>query len=107
MTDREMLEMAAKAAGHPYMVDGDVWHEAHGGQMREWNPLTDDGDALRLAVALHLRTVFHPVLNQALVREYHDSTREWLENGEDHQDRYAAIRRAIVRAAAAIGVAMS
>jgi hypothetical protein len=49
MTDRELLEMAAKAAGIP---DGE-WREGHGICPPEWherhryywNPLEDDGDA--------------------------------------------------------------
>jgi hypothetical protein len=52
MTDRELLEQAAKAAGaerlkgtyeNGWWLD-DGW----------WNPLTDDGDALRLAVKLRM-----------------------------------------------------
>ncbi len=43
MTDRELLEYAAKAAGldHLWVVEID-------GISPNWNPLTDDGDALRL-----------------------------------------------------------
>ena len=58
MTDREMLELAAKAAGY-------VFGEYGGEPARQvttkigaawiyWNPLTDDGDALRLAVKLRI-----------------------------------------------------
>jgi hypothetical protein len=52
----------------------------------EWNPLTDDGDALRLAVKLDLS------IDDACVI-YSDGASD---------DRYAATRRAIVRAAASI-----
>jgi hypothetical protein len=55
---------------------------------REWNPLTDDGDAFRLAVKLDL-------LVDGLAGNY-DETQE-----EYDADPYAANRRAIVRAAAA------
>lgn len=59
MTDRELLELAAKAAGLKVK-----WHsKSHFGPTMEimedesggspWNPLTDDGDALRLAVKIH------------------------------------------------------
>ena len=51
MTDREMLEAAARAAGQERSVAGDLWSNARG---MPWNPLTDDGDALRLAVQLGL-----------------------------------------------------
>jgi len=55
MTDRELLEMAAKAAGAEFEVsdeDGVYLHQPIGGVAGFWNPLTDDGDAFRLAVKL-------------------------------------------------------
>ena len=63
---------------------------------RVWNPLADDGDALRLAVKLridvaHARDYVVSGLGTA------DSMRR--ENGDD----CAATRRAIVRAAAEVG----
>ena len=53
MTNRELLELAAKAA-RIEVTDSmrDLW-EFEG--LSAWNPLTDDGDALRLAVKLKLR----------------------------------------------------
>src|SRR6185369_15316360 len=68
MNDRELLELAAKAVGIEYTVRDDnyykthkffgLWLVIHGepyeGQRRYWNPLRDDGDALRLAVKLRL-----------------------------------------------------
>jgi hypothetical protein len=60
MTDLELLEAAAKAAGIalvPYTWDkGAPWGEHQGFTVQdqgpdEWDPLTDDGQALRLAVA--------------------------------------------------------
>ncbi|ELH5365599.1 TPA: hypothetical protein ACRNM6_000340 [Pseudomonas aeruginosa] len=55
MNDRTLLELAARAAG--YAVDCGfadcplIYGEDAGMDgPREWNPLTDDGDALRLAV---------------------------------------------------------
>ncbi|HEP8813961.1 TPA: hypothetical protein VDU63_003609 [Pseudomonas aeruginosa] len=55
MNNRELLELAARAAG--YAVDCGfadcplIYGEDAGMDgPREWNPLTDDGDALRLAV---------------------------------------------------------
>lgn len=114
MNDRELLELAAKAAG----IDGEYAEkmrmvrefcfETHiyiKMNVGEWNPLTNDGDALRLAVKLNLAVVLHPALNQALVRPYHtlDMDRECREDCEKHTDHFAATRRAIVRAAAEIG----
>ena len=101
MTDRELLEAAAKAAG----IDA-WWTENYGGVFliqhhspRIWNPLTDDGDALRLAVKLGMSVVL-----------YRDPDETWCSVGindgwrEGHceGDPYAATRRAIVRAAAAL-----
>lgn len=67
MTDRELLELAAKAAGiridksetngggvgnYGFSVTGDAMLDWHNNI--RWNPLSDDGDALRLAVKLRL-----------------------------------------------------
>ena len=108
-TDRELLEFAAKAAGvelrwHP---DGTAFSAVRcSGYWGVWNPLTDDGDALRLAVALgmNIDVGSHPVgftataviadHNSVFVDEYHND------------DAMKATRRAIVRAAAEIGGAM-
>lgn len=59
MTDRELMEAAAVAAGL-HVLD---WVpssccfviESEPGSSFRWNPLTDDGDAFRLAVKLGLR----------------------------------------------------
>lgn len=64
MTDRELLEAAAKVAGIEWLRDriGDsllLDLSATGGDDAwPWNPLTDDGDALRLAVKLNLDIEF-------------------------------------------------
>ena len=100
MTDKEQLELAAKAAGiklwtRPY--DARLYIDS---PMRVWNPLTDDGDALRLAVKLGLMI---DVINDATGVQALDVA--WCI--EQHKgDQYAATRRAIVRAAAEIGKAM-
>ena len=102
MADRELLELAARAAGYElrYLDDSSILVDG-----RRWHPLADDGDALRLAVKLNLATVFHPVLGQALCRPYWSTAmgKESREDVEKHaNDPYAATRRAIVRAAAEI-----
>lgn len=59
MTDRELLELAAKAAGIEgqyaflHYFDGEEDGICSPGNHRVWNPLTDDGDALRLAMKTH------------------------------------------------------
>lgn len=107
MTDRELIQKAAKAAGYKALE----WHrepprgggssvdvlyvgqcEAH----RPFRPLEDDGDALRLAVKLQIDLVHFAghlradVAGMSDVHQMHEG------------DPCAATRRAIVRAAAAI-----
>ena len=103
MTDRELLEDAAKAAGIVGEVDefylrlGDsVPILGINNETGAWFPLTDDGDALRLAVKLGIGIETIERYAVANVR-YGDTHCEAL--GSDH---YAATHRAIVRAAAAI-----
>lgn len=111
MNDRELLEMAAKAAGikKPVLQDMRGWGEARYGlseaiydEEREeyWNPLVEDGDALRLAVNLRLLVDNGPTLS-TVVHEQIDPV-EIEHNGNPE----AATRIAIVRAAAEIGKAM-
>lgn len=97
MTDRELLELAAKALNHPRLRIPDDGVFLLGG--KEWNPLESDADALRLAAKLRISIDFknccawsHGVFG--LVQEF------W---GGDYPDCY---RNAIVRAAAEIGRAM-
>ena len=84
MTDRELLELAAKASGC---------------QIR-WNPLNDDGDALRLAVKLQLTIQVGSLDGTVVVTSNNDSRIYEAENYLPGGDHYAATRRAIVRAAA-------
>jgi hypothetical protein len=94
-TDRELLELAAMAAGvkdFVFCAETGAPFDAVG----YWNPLADDGDALRLAVRLSILvdvTAFSvtAIVNGAIsAKEKHDG------------DPYASTRRAITRAAAAI-----
>jgi hypothetical protein len=102
-TDRALLEKAAKAAG--YNVD---WLDENANAGRQsggfyfgvgsytpcrWNPLTDDGDAIRLAVAMELSV--NAYSSYVIVADQHADF--------EGRDRMAVMRRAIVRAAAAIG----
>jgi hypothetical protein len=108
--DREMLELAAKAAGLYAIGD---WHSVLGNfcglKIRPddlpsgycWNPLEDDGDALRLAVKLFIR--IKTGLDGAVAYTRWDESGPF-ESAKD--DLLAATRRAIVRAAAEIGRSM-
>jgi hypothetical protein len=83
MNDKEMLIAAAKAAGIEVVTPTML-------EYGKWNPLTDDGDALRLAVQLGI-----------------DISESQLVYFDKHsRNPYAATRRAIVRAAAEIGKVM-
>ncbi len=112
MNDRTLLERAAKAAGftlkwgevhmvgddeidctdQPYVVSGQPdeadWY---------WDPLNDDGDALRLAVKLGIDIVHFPSYVRVDIAEHGDFYQ--MHEG----DPFASTRRAIVRAAAEIG----
>ena len=105
MTDKELLELAAKAAGIKIIRITDTGmplihgKDENGKHWDSWNPLTDDGDALRLAVKLRMMVdVGGGGLCTADIEALESSVNEIAT-----PDPYAATRRAIVRAAAAIG----
>jgi len=92
MTDRELLEKAALAADCEYDPES-AW---------PWNPLEDDGQALRLAVMLGIQ-VTPGTYNKDEFTAFKAAGGEAHEFRSYEQDEFAATRRAIVRAAAAIG----
>ena len=116
-TDRELLELAAKAIGLEikptevknvtaqeddrfigYLTKPEQWP-------RGWfDPLTDDGDALRLAVDLRMSISYG--LRENTVYVGTAETAPWREVALSEQGIPAATRRAIVRAAAEVGRAM-
>ncbi|MNC44425.1 hypothetical protein D3C75_933300 [compost metagenome] len=108
MTDKELLKLAAKAAGNEVVWGrfgaGEEWltEDTVLGGLRPWRPLTDDGDALRLAVKLGIETEFFSGTVYAGPRR----TAKYSVDASETLDILAATRRAIVRAAAEIGRAM-
>ncbi|MNF93649.1 hypothetical protein D3C84_763320 [compost metagenome] len=119
MNDRELLELAAKAAGiHGVLVERpaiDGYPTDFVGIGRSaatiaplWNPLADDGDALRLAVKLGARVYVYPGHgDDCTIVATDDAARYKGWAREPHNgDPEKATRRAIVRAAAEIGRAM-
>jgi hypothetical protein len=130
MTNKELLELAAKAAGYKgeYQNGGEWMNVRYGfteafyvdDLEKYWNPLIDDGDALRLAVNLGLNidpTENFMVGEFAGFGEYEKATDVWFVDPHTAQtfsameihkdsDPYEATRRAIVRAAAEIGKEM-
>jgi len=105
-TDKELLELAAKAIGLTLYVHKNsdkFWIPVEDGSI-PWNPLTDDGDALRLAVELGIKDYFGLEVQNTCVQACILEPWEQTEYEEyKTQDPYAATRRAIVRAAAVIG----
>lgn len=107
MSDAEMLELAAKAAGikvwrgqrhQSDMLFREV--EPNDGKVTgvEWNPLTDDGDALRLAVRLDIHVGPNPGNGKAIAYSVEHIAEETY-----GADKFSATRRAIVMAAAGGG----
>jgi hypothetical protein len=108
-TDRELLEAAAKAAGIEVWWNGRTCFVLKTKvATHEWNPLTSDADALRLAVKLELHVICNPILTDvAFIREIDgEKTIESFIQMTSKTDPYESTRRAIVRAAAEIGRSM-
>ena len=104
-SDRELLEMAAKAAG--IETHGAMMADWLNGHSSYWNPLTDDGDALRLAVKLGIDVEMHGMMaNFPFCCASAKNAEIQCEEEAVHGDDMVSVRRAIVRAAAAIGSAM-
>lgn len=109
MTDRELLEAAARAAGveTAWADNFGVFCKGMDGGAR-WNPLTDNGDALMLAVKCGISVLQFPAcigtgwpqngLPARLIG--FDPPYEDISSGKDV---FAATRRAITRAAAELG----
>ena len=95
MNDRELLELAAKAAiiaGMNLTQHHGIWYDSDYDTV--WVPLGDDGDALRLAVKLCMNVeVTDSYVLACCVGNFREPAKP---------DREAAVRRAIVRAAAAM-----
>jgi hypothetical protein len=107
MSDRELLTLAAKAAGYEVKLDHQGIFHIHEGtgpqSWRPWNPRDDDGDALRLAVKLGLTVAQLMTSREVLVNDYDETV---LVSEFHEADPLAATRRAITRAAAEIGRSM-
>lgn len=126
MTDRELLELAAKAYWGAEIDDtcsvrwsenddaivymhGD--NQDHNGRDVElvWNPLESDHDAFRLAVKLRIDFYIGDDGGIATYAGYFDpaiNNRQRFAIEKHGADDFAATRRAIVRAAAEVGKAM-
>lgn len=108
-TDKELLELAAKACGfnvkgvrvdHDDNFSGLIIGRRNTRERIHWNPIADDGDAFRLAVKLNLVVDFGE--NQVKVFFENKVSVSYNIRG----DKADIARRAIVRAAAAVGEAL-
>lgn len=102
---REDFEHAARAAGYDGInfnapFSDALGYPAPGHQRGWWHPVADDGDALRLAVALHMDFTLSG--RHAAVAQAGPYFKQEFCNGDPN----AAARHAIFRAAIAIGKAM-
>jgi hypothetical protein len=107
-SDRELLELAVKAAGYvvgpdAHIPSGGIWLLESDGD-RPWSPLTNDGDALRLAMKLGMTVCVD--IDDGVTRMRNQYLELILLCRHETRGVDAATRRAIVRAAAAIGEAM-
>jgi hypothetical protein len=115
MEDRKLMELAAKAAGYKinWLAIGlGPYFMTLGGE-KEWNPLEDDGDAFRLAVkmgmVIRVNDMFRGVARNCAHAhcakdELNPEIMGMAYIDEPHNDNpYAAVRRAIVLAAAQKG----
>lgn len=106
MTDKELLELAAKAAGINHVKYTNDYDGSCGLMMvgdngihtTLWSPLADNGDSFRLAVMLHM---FDGGLFERFVILRLEETRL-----NPNRSDYEITRRAIVRAAAKVGNGM-
>lgn len=109
-TDRQLLELAGKAAklDLDFTRYDEDWGIAFRGLAKFWNPLRDGNDALDLAVILNLDILQDPVNSkdnavEVIANEPPDvESRAWAWEVRA-PDPAAATRRAIVRCAARIG----
>lgn len=116
MTDKELLQQAAKAIGfgspgtgqHCWTCSeyprnsgkhGALWnYVGHMDTAELWNPLSSDGDAFRLMVQLNINVYSVNACAYASdIDSYHEKV---VEHGDD---KYVAYRRAILLCAASIG----
>lgn len=109
MNDREMLELGAKAAGFQWnpTISGSALYGCFETDVNQttyaWNPFADDGDALQLAAQLEIDITYKAFgEDEVLVSASDDRFLGWFTVPYGN-DKLAATRRAIMRAAAEIG----
>lgn len=108
MNDRTLLELAARAAGFTgygfFLGDDGIDVSDETGTRFAWNPLTEDGHALRLAVKRGL--VVTPDRENQRTLVSNQAGHEYCAIYWDKLGEMAATRLAITEAAAEIGKSM-
>lgn len=113
-SDKELLELAAKALGFTlwqnradaFLLFDGPHLDGDGKFVRFWNPLTDDGDALKLMVKLYMQVDLQPAQQRVVAMWSPQVGRVRYVYDDLNGDPLSATRRAIVRAAAEIGKAV-
>ena len=121
MTEKEMLELAAKAINLPLGTWNDGGEPYSSGQgfilqgNQLWNPATNDGDSRRLQVTLRIAVTPYPVYGQpkhsVIAKQYQRGDMMRESNPTEAIEVYgddpaAATRLAVLKCAAKIGKAM-
>lgn len=106
MTEHDLLQLSAKAMGFDleYRRGSDAFYFDHPESGREqWHPLSDDVQAMRMAVTLQLSILWFANLQYVMVER-----RGFGENigWTDDADRGGALRQAITVVAAQIGTTL-
>lgn len=101
MDSREMMELAAKAAGIRIFVYGANSYERFQDMdaQKPWNPLHDDGDALRLVMALDMTVNCNRDELTVIVQSWRPKLCKAVRTNNTDDD----VRRAIVEVAAMMG----
>ncbi len=113
MTDKELLELAARAAGIEHGVDRAdsglslTNRDGRHTYFPKWNPLTDDGDAFRLAVELGIRIDMESDVCVSAYKYVNSAQRFFISKESSRENRLENARRAICNVAANIGSAMA
>jgi hypothetical protein len=97
--DKDLLDHAGKAAQLKLRWDAHTGFSEYG-DIRLWNPLTEDGDAFRLAAKLRI-SVAHD--GEVFCVGFSGPAGSYAATGNINNEDYSELRRAIVRAAAEIG----
>lgn len=103
MTQREQLELAARACGYEIALNNDIVFTIVGGDAsEEWNPVINQADSDRMACKLRIETVFHGDYVYSFSRKANARLAQVKFDNTD-EDVCRAVREARLLVAAEIG----